>query len=50
MPIERPPKAFLTNQSKATIKLISTLAAQMATPKEREHDNRGDCGFHGWAV
>ena len=28
---------FLTNQSKATFKLISILAAQMATPKEIEN-------------
>ena len=31
------PKVFLTNQSKATFKLISTLAAQIATPKEIEN-------------
>ena len=28
---------LLTNQSKATFKLISTVAAQMATPKEIEN-------------
>ena len=37
IPTERQPKVFLTNQSKATFKLISTLAAQMATPKEIEN-------------
>ena len=34
---ERQPKVFLTNKSKATFKLISTLAAQMATLKEIEN-------------
>ena len=37
IPTEHQPKVFLTNQSKATFKLISTLAAQMATPKEIEN-------------
>ena len=34
---ERQLKVFLQNQSKATFKLISIVAAQMATPKEIEN-------------
>ena len=34
VPKERQPQVFLTNQSDATYKLISTLAAQMANPKQ----------------
>ena len=37
IPTDCQPKVFLTNQSKTTFKLISTLAAQMATPKEIEN-------------
>ena len=34
VPKERQSQVFLTNQTKATYKLISTLASQMASPKE----------------
>ena len=37
IPTDHQPKVFLTNQNKAAIKLVSTLAAQMATPKEVEN-------------
>ena len=37
IPTELEPKVLLTVQSKATFKLISNLAAQMATPKEIEN-------------
>ena len=37
IPTERQHKVLLTNQSKATFKLISTLAAQMPTSKEIEN-------------
>ena len=37
IPTELQPKVFLTNQSKATFKLISTLAAQIATSKDIEN-------------
>ena len=33
VPMERQPQVFLVNQSKATYSLISTMAAQMASPK-----------------
>ena len=50
IPTEHHPKVFLTNQSKATLKLISTFAAQMATPKEIENLTMEECGFHERAV
>ena len=42
IPIEGQPKVFLKNQSNATFKLISILAAQMATPKGIQNLSMGE--------